>query len=535
MTTTTAADNNSHNTAAQQMTASLVESFQQQDRMAFTPKELYRLGCVLHQLDVLQVETIKHDVQSAYHELLQGLPRRQKFFDVLHQGLATLLQNDGQSQQDDVITAVEAMDSLYRFSILADASHESTIETLKLLAKYHNQHFASASSSQLSSSNAILSLVSRLLWKSPSHTSLEWDELIPVLDVLQEENVWKPLTNYLDENATGSWQEAWLDGYTDETQREYLSSWLAAAAGRSEREEAAAALAQAISKQGTSSKSRPVKKTAVVGTDKDPLQRQLDQVRAILPQYGEGLVELALSLRHGNVEETVSLLSSPAMEWPMALRNVDPALPRRHKKRVAGQDQDVNAITKEAIRAADRQEELEAQIMAQFETTNEYDDDYDDQWDGVADTAGANDTGLYDDFQAVRTYNRVVRENEKEAAFWQENANTNRRATKGESRYRGPDKIKGGRIPKPPPASSAEPDAPQGKEQTDKDDTSKNGNKKAGHGKKDAPVTKESGKKDAGKQPSTDGKPSRAAQRQKERKMANRKEKQRMAMNKRSG
>lgn len=495
--------------------ADLVESFQHAavGGLFCSPKELYRLGCVLHQLHVMQAENIKHDVQSAYHQLLQSLPQKRLFFDVLHEGLDRLLKAPGSSDHD-ILSAVQAMDSLYRYSVLCEASHKSTMQTVNSLADYYGKEVTQQSSSGCSS--AILSLLFRLLWKSPSHVSLEWEELLPVLEVLQEKRVWKPLASYLDEIHVG-WQEAWLEGYDDETQKEYLTSWLRTAAANTE-DEQAAKLAQAIARAKPSPKTRPKRVSSAGLATSDPLQRQLDQVRAVLPQYGEGLVELALSLRQGSVEETVALLSSPTFEWPVSLQAIDPALPRRHQKRVASQDADATQRTKEALRAADQQFEREALIMTQFTTTgaDEYDDDYDDQWDAV-DTAGANDGGLYDDYQAVRTYNRVVRDTEKEAAFWEANANTNKKGTKpsGEAKYRGPDKLKGGRVPKPPPGGNDSKKKSETEPSKEEDEKAQAGDKK-----------------DDGKQ-LTEGKPSRSAQRQKDRKMTNRREKQRQAMNKR--
>ena len=90
---------------------------------------------------------------------------------------------------------------------------------------------------------------------------------------------------------------------------------------------------------------------------------------------------------------------------------------------------------------------------------DEYDDDYDDQWDDGGFGAVTTDTGLYDnddDYTAIKTYNRVYRELEAEDEFWQESCNTNHMSTTaaaassssntGKKSYRGPDKMRGGRI-----------------------------------------------------------------------------------------
>jgi hypothetical protein len=83
-------------------------------------------------------------------------------------------------------------------------------------------------------------------------------------------------------------------------------------------------------------------------------------------------------------------------------------------------------------------------------TKNEDDDDYDDQWDEIDVKLGGADDGFYD-FERVKLYNQVVREDEKEDPFWEENRNANKLgsntpAGNGEKQYRGPDKIKGGRV-----------------------------------------------------------------------------------------
>eukprot|EP00977_Amphora_coffeiformis_P016172 scaffold4929_cov176-Amphora_coffeaeformis.AAC.11 len=526
------------NNSIHQTTVDLMQSFEKANTdNSFSPKELFRLGRVLHQLDVLQAEQVKHDVQTAYHQLLLDLPQRRRYFDGLHQGLHRMLQQQQQVPPDGITEAMEAMDSLYRFSTLAEASRQCTIQTLHALSGYY------ANLNSASSREVLLSFLFRLLWKTPSQISLEWQDLLPILEDLQEKNVWKPLARHLDEIATG-WQEAWLDGCADEAQRDYLTSWLQTAASNPDDDEAQV-LADAIARAQPSPRGLRPKKTAAPVATADPLKRQIDQVRAILPQYGEGLVELALSLRQGQVEDTVALLSSSTDEWPVALRTVDPALPRRHQKRVVQQDALAKERTKEAIRASDEQQETEALVLAQIDgAADEYNDDYDDQWDTV-DTAGANDGGLYDDYQAVRTYNRVVRDAEREAAFWQASANTNRSANannkpKVAGGFRGPDKLKGGRIPKPAESGGG------GSSQNNNNRKKKNENPKPGNAKfegidRTAGKGKASGKGAAvdasggDKPPNNDGKPSKAAQRQKERKMANRKDKQRQAMEKRAG
>jgi hypothetical protein len=116
-------------------------------------------------------------------------------------------------------------------------------------------------------------------------------------------------------------------------------------------------------------------------------------------------------------------------------------------------------------------------IVATTTYHGEYDDDYDDQYDDMEDGGlGGADSGWYDtggsndttsDYDKVRLYNQVTRHEEAEGAFWEENRNTNRLGSnkndKGKNgttggadeedeggaagnKFRGPDKIKGGRV-----------------------------------------------------------------------------------------
>ncbi|KAL3761875.1 hypothetical protein ACHAWU_009040 [Discostella pseudostelligera] len=108
-------------------------------------------------------------------------------------------------------------------------------------------------------------------------------------------------------------------------------------------------------------------------------------------------------------------------------------------------------------------------------TRDEYDDDYDDQYDGIGDDGGMAggigglDEGLYDmDIHNIhqrqessigrvkneqdmwRKYNTLVREEEAESRYWQDNQNLNRTTEEGgdgnAAKYRGPDKGRGGRL-----------------------------------------------------------------------------------------
>lgn len=108
-------------------------------------------------------------------------------------------------------------------------------------------------------------------------------------------------------------------------------------------------------------------------------------------------------------------------------------------------------------------------------TRDEYDDDYDDQYDGVGNDGGMAggigglDEGLYDmDIHNIhqrqesssgrvkneqdmwRKYNTLIREEEAESRYWQDNQNLNRTTEEGgdgnAAKYRGLDKGRGGRL-----------------------------------------------------------------------------------------
>jgi hypothetical protein len=71
----------------------------------------------------------------------------------------------------------------------------------------------------------------------------------------------------------------------------------------------------------------------------------------------------------------------------------------------------------------------------------------------IVEGTGGADSGVYTNYESVRTYNLVLKNVEQEQSFWEESRNTNRssgdlKKNKGvEKDYRGPDRIRGGRIP----------------------------------------------------------------------------------------
>ena len=226
------------------------------------------------------------------------------------------------------------------------------------------------------------------------------------------------------------------------------------------------------------------------GVQKQPapanaMDRLIAQVRDVLPNLGAGYVETALAVYSLDASRTVSALleaeADPSTLHPR-LRAVDKSLGRRKKESKgtydAGDDDEAREVQKNRLREMEKQAEKEAYNIALIERDDMYNDDYDDQYDGIGDDAGAAgevggaDGGLYDvDLDAMKDYNRIRREEEKEAAFWEESRNLNRANRLGgkgkskrssddegndgeegdggdqqERKYRGPDKGKGGRV-----------------------------------------------------------------------------------------
>jgi len=224
-------------------------------------------------------------------------------------------------------------------------------------------------------------------------------------------------------------------------------------------------------KQRNDSVSMPKTKT------NDPMQALIEQVCSILPGLGEGYVEMSLSIYKGNVEETISALLTldapdAQQRLPSQLLITDRNLPRRRfetEQKAQMEQEEAKQVAKATLRAVEQQQAQEAALLhrAMVSRHDEYDDDHDDQWDDTEGvvfgaTMGA-DSGLYDDYTAVKTYNKVYREMEQDNAFWEDNRNTNRSNpvvkgrknakengnAEGEKSFRGPDKLKGGRIPNP--------------------------------------------------------------------------------------
>jgi CUE domain len=613
-----------------------------------TATDLYRIGLVTYNLLnhhpqqqeqddqhrqpslVTEQASIVNNVQTAALAILQGLPVniRQGLFDDLQEALQQVISHHHhrhEREDEDLKRALESFIGIWSLLLVVTTTasggdkRQTTLRQRLSLLRWPNEVEISFRLIELyqkqphdvpkeaSCQSLILEFLS-LVWLSPttiylansnsnsksnassSSSSSEYlEDFLTILNSLQEQDaIWQDLIDYHEQHhqpSSSSWRQDLVQSLTlnhddnvDATQRDYVSSLLM-------HEKTPASKNNNVMPRSVS---KPISnKRAVVGqnTRKDAMQERIDQVRAVIPDVGEGFVELALSLYQGDAERAVTALLEP--ELPPGLQYVDKHLPRRKNPNAMptlnDDDKDAQAakqVTKKALQAEEERQKAEAAAiyyvsktaMADDYTSNnttarhmihhdEYDDEYDDQWDAdfAGTTAGADD-GLYDhdDYHAILAYNRAMKQVVGEQSFWDEQRNTNRKQQSvssnsasaaadeatASSSYRGPDKIKGGRVPGRgrgggggDVSAAAAADGGGGR--------GGGGNNKQGvKGKKDSDVAAAGGKGNTqGKSVATasntttsnNDKPSKPNQRHKANKLASRREQQKQSMNKRSG
>ena len=455
--------------------------------------DLYRMGMILQQLSTnrnsqQQQHAYITALQSSYHNVLTALPTpyRRQIFSTLLLGFTQLLKitDSNHSQQDNnnnesssIFPATQALSQLYQSSPLAEASSSTTLDALRSISSfYHNSASISSSSSLSESLVTLLILLLRLatpvapdlghndiLHQHQSEQTTDQEGLWAFINALQEEGLWSTVSAQLNQENP-NWRDNLLQTLLDPDQRDYFATMLDTTTASTSSQQDPISWSHPESKAKTSEK----KASSSIHSN-DPLQPLIDQVAAIIPGLGQGFIETALSIYHGNVEQTVSallLLDDPSAQsqLPAQLFITDRSLPRRRKltaKQMQQQEDEAKQVTKATIQAMEAQQQTEANLLSQALTQqhNEYDDDYDDRWDDTDGMASGADSGLYDDYQAVKAYNKVYREMEADQSFWEENRNTNRQAggnnhknqksADGGKAYRGPDKLKGGRVPHP--------------------------------------------------------------------------------------
>ena len=360
-----------------------------------TVTQLYQLGSMLAQ------NRGNSALVEASDELLQALP--EKYVSSLLQDLKRAFLESGD------VGAVEAMVGVHSIESAARSSAWTSSELERALTITVDPR-----------------LYSSLLEKDPRYQE-SWEDLLEVLHLLHDHGV-----DFVS-GVSLQWRNSLLQRYPDQT--DYLESLLEP----SQPLETQSTLRKAPEPTRTKPKQAPRKVSA-----EDELDRRIAQVRHVLPDLGVGFVEALLSHYKGNVEASVSAILEGSL--PTQLQQMDRSLPRRHMVQTKLDDAEARAVTQHVVRTMERQERQQAQALEQL---LEYDDEYDDQYDDAG--PSVTDGGLYDDYEAVQTYNQVVRGVEREQAFWDANRNTNQRGDRAGQGFRGPDKIKGGRMPKPPP------------------------------------------------------------------------------------
>lgn len=510
--------------------------------------QFYHLGLVL--ADAIDSNS-GDDWKPVYQSLLAGFPNShlRGVLEDLHEAFCKVLERC--ETTDDITDLEPAVSSLYGLY-----SAHSKI----LLAAAATHPIAGWSMSKLQSMESVyqkhkskrLLLLIALFLEDPT---LDFEHLLPAINHLQERkcksdpSTWEDLVRAVDPE----WKERLVGHFTETTQQGYLLSMFQVD-DVGEEGPSHAPIGQA-KKTKKKAPAPAVKKE----TPQDTMQRLVGQVRAVFPHLGEGYVETALSHYKGDVERTMSSLvegqANPA-SLPVVLQRLDPQLPARWKgpsqKQSAKEEEEAKRITQERAQVMEEQQEAEANAFIMLTTKDEYDDDYDDQYDDV-DGYMSRDHGLYDDYDNVRTYNRMMKQEEEERAFWEENRNENRRRKSAgggdEKKYRGPDKGKGGRIPRAAlaqQANSEDEDEGKGKKSNSDDDQPRGGRGgRGGRGRgrgrggrgRGGRIGRGSGfdKQTESATPSTSIKPGRGAQRHKQNKLDSRRNKQKQANAKRSG
>jgi hypothetical protein len=434
--------------------------------------QLYHLGILLHRLSTLRDNKQLSNVRNAYHALMQTVPAdyTKHVLADLSNSLTSVLQN----ASTDLDTWNEGLSGLQSISELYEGSQAAqgvacdcwSIEQLSVLINVNDSNGDERKSASANVDRYILTILCAYLLSVS-----DFELMLPFLDtVRQNSTLWEKMVDRLVSRYDQRWKSLVMRHFTDQSQLEYLTSLLDDGSPSTLTPTRPNTIGVEMAKP------RPIQSSKV--SPEQEIQRRIDRVRAVLPHLGEGFVEMALSNWSANVEETVAkLLESDESQWPMQLRVTDRSLPRRHDKNStsAADEAEAKEIAKAAIRAAADQAEYEARMVATVMSLDErkgasdkrtvrhdeYDDDYDDQYDDL-DGVGNADGGLYDDYDAVLVYNRVAKQEEAEMLYWEQSRSSNRSSRPrnlekddqsqltpetSERRYRGPDKMSGGRMP----------------------------------------------------------------------------------------
>lgn len=400
--------------------------------------ELYQLGRVLAALPRGSSEHV--NVQQACEQVIDLLPNCNSIFLNLYRGLNHVMETHG-SDSSGVTTVLQVLAQLVQSSQRAARSLTTVVEFNQLatilIVTYNG-----------ASKRFIFEILAAIL------PILSMEDFVLAIQSLQDHpTLWTELLQF----EPSDWKNIILDSSEgDSTQQSYLSSLLFPL------QEAPRKL---LNHSQGEKQSHSSKKSTTTASPLDEMQRRIDQVRQIFPDLGEGFVEALLGHYKGDIEQTVSIIAEDRL--PSTLDHLDRSLPRmlatttRLQRNIGDSNDDDRAeaiaATKAAIQAAEQAAEREAMAVVAVLRDNDdiYNDDYDDQWD-MDHEYDAPDVGLYDtdmDYKNVLLYNKALKEVEADDRFWQDNMNTNLNgrggSATGETRkpFRGPDKLRGGRIP----------------------------------------------------------------------------------------
>jgi CUE domain len=449
------------------------------------------------------------DLLLAYQHLIETLPEvHWKYvFDLLQKAVDRLSSSSSSSTLDDLLVATNTLHGLLTHSPKACQIAYSTKWVATLSAIYDRfvvllQKNTNVHTSSNHSKGVLLATLSSLLFdglflprRQPQHQQqLDGDlveDLLGAIRAMEEHSI-ECLGDLQDWQSRNDPMRRTIESQvlqyisSQDEQRTYILNMLESA--RRKESSTPNLLARDTSSKTTNDKRKPTM-PKVVTAAADELERRIQKIKLILPEFGEGFIETALSLYQGDVERTVDTLMNDASSYPIALRVLDRSLPRRRKDRTADEIEEstkARQLVKERVAVEEKQEQAryralqymaakEEEAVKQEDFRSEYDDDYDDQYDEVDAKLGIADEGQYD-FEQVKLYNKVVRSEEAEDSFWQENANTNRKMPNkneskggengrngGDGQQWGRDKIKGGRVIGPDGKIDRKPGGQRGK------------------------------------------------------------------------
>lgn len=460
-------------------------------------QQLYSIGRVLYQLSYKEQEALDSDLFLSFQHLMDSLPASYIVRVLSTYQKATIELLSKADQRDELNEAMQAFNGIFTNAPRLCKLGYSTGWVSVLSAVYDALILQDAPAA---AKDVVLSLLSILILdglflrvdssgdNSGCSGSIVEEDLLEAIQAIEEKSTdclgdlqaWQSRKEPFRRTIASTIQKLPPDTEDGDIQqqREYILSMLASARQNDKETGSRNIIAKAEpAKQGNKSTAKSV-------SSADEMERRIHQVKQILPDLGEGFIETALSLHQGNVETTVATLLNDPSQYPSALRALDRTLPRRRKHRSqeeAQESAEARQLVKERVALEQKQEEARYKALlyvesqqddktaeeatpvgsSSFQSTsvlhNEYDDDYDDQYDEIDIKLGGADDGMYD-FEQVKLYNKLVRDEEAEDIFWQESRNTNRTNANASNRsskdpeagdqkqYRGPDKIKGGRV-----------------------------------------------------------------------------------------